>query len=514
MTVIAAPALVSFPSYAQQVVRYVVVGATLALLNLAFLYCMRNWAHLSNSAAVTAMYVFGVLIHFPSHRWITYRAQDRPVEPQLARYAVMLVWNFLVMQAVVAVAGRYSLSPYVGVMIATGLTVVTNFLAMAHIVFARVRTRAAGVPRQVLHALEQRGFTKRSLISADLAAPDLESRLKVLAERMAPGDVLAIYGGERQPSQREAVHLMLLRAGFEGVWAHPYGRTFCVTAARAAKARNRTVSIVVPVFNERETFPELMRALLAQPLELEKEIILVESNSTDGTREQVAQFAGTPGVKIIWQDRPQGKGYAVRAGFAAATGDIVLIQDADLEYDLNDYDVLLAPLLRDEAAFVLGSRHGGQGKMRRFTDQQMLGNVLNTAHLFFTGLINVLYGQRLKDPFTMFKVFRRDCLAGLEFECNRFDFDHELVIKLVLKGYRPVEIPVNYCSRSFKQGKKIRFFRDPPTWIKADLRFRLRTLQPRFPTPAPAPCPDKSNSPAHPQASAPGACASDIAPST
>ena len=106
--------------------------------------------------------------------------------------------------------------------------------------------------------------------------------------------------------------------------------------------------------------------------------------------------------------------------------------------------------------------------------------VLDTAHVFFTGVINVLYGQKLKDPFTMFKVFRRDCLYGLQFECNRFDFDHELVIKLVLKGYQPLEIPVNYCSRSFKQGKKIRFFRDPPTWIAADLKYRLRAPRPRF----------------------------------
>jgi hypothetical protein len=106
--------------------------------------------------------------------------------------------------------------------------------------------------------------------------------------------------------------------------------------------------------------------------------------------------------------------------------------------------------------------------------------VLNIAHLFLGGLINVLYGQNMKDPFTMFKVFRRDCLYGLDFECNRFDFDHELVIKLVLKGYRPLEIPVNYCARSFKQGKKIRLFRDPPGLIAADLKYRLRRLRPRF----------------------------------
>lgn len=316
----------------------------------------------------------------------------------------------------------------------------------------------------------------------------LEPLLATLAKRLEPGVLLVLtlrsasFGDVT--GDRETAHLLLLRSGYNRVWTHRHGRTLCTSAQRAPTGgARRTCSIVVPVFNEKDTFPELMRALLAKRLDhlgLEREIILVESNSTDGTREQVASFAATPGVKILWQDRPRGKGYAVREGFRAATGDIVLIQDADLEYDLNDYDALLEPLLRDQAAFVLGSRHSGRVKMRRFTDQRVLGNVLNGAHLFFTALLNVLYGQSMKDPFTMFKVFRRDCLYGLTFECSRFDFDHELVIKLLLKGYRPLEIPVNYCSRSFKQGKKIRFFRDPPTWIAADLKYRLRPLRPKF----------------------------------
>jgi len=124
-----------------QLVRYVLVGASLAVLNLAFLYALRNWLHLSDPVAVTGMYVLGFLCHFPAHRWITYGAQHRPVRPQLLRYAVMLVWNFAVMQAVVALAARLSISPYFGVMIATGLTVISNFLAMAHVVFAKRRRR-------------------------------------------------------------------------------------------------------------------------------------------------------------------------------------------------------------------------------------------------------------------------------------------------------------------------------------------------------------------------------------
>jgi Glycosyl transferase family 2 len=342
----------------------------------------------------------------------------------------------------------------------------------------------SGTIKEAASLLSHGGFAAVVTILDSMTPAELESLLALNATKLKPGTLLVLELQGAAGTTRESAHLLLLRSGYDRAWAHRHGRTLCISARRAApSSTRRTCSIVVPVFNEKDTFPELMCRLLNKRLDhlgLEREIILVESNSTDGTREQVAAFATTPGVKILWQDEPRGKGYAVRAGFAAATGDIVLIQDADLEYDLDDYDALLEPLLREEAAFVLGSRHSGRVRMRRFTDQRLLGAVCDVAHLFFTAVINVLYGQNMKDPFTMFKVFRRDCLHGLTFECNRFDFDHELLIKLVLKGYRPLEIPVNYQSRSFKQGKKIRFFRDPPGWIKADLKFRLQRLRPRF----------------------------------
>jgi putative flippase GtrA len=126
-------------AHASQLARFVLVGAGLAILNLAFLYAMRTWLHLSDPAAVTAMYVFGVLIHFPSHRQITYAAHGRPVWPQILLYVVMLVFNYLVMQTVVALTSHVSISPYIGVMIAVGLTMGSNFLAMAHVVFANRR---------------------------------------------------------------------------------------------------------------------------------------------------------------------------------------------------------------------------------------------------------------------------------------------------------------------------------------------------------------------------------------
>jgi glycosyltransferase involved in cell wall biosynthesis len=213
-----------------------------------------------------------------------------------------------------------------------------------------------------------------------------------------------------------------------------------------------------------------MEALLRKELTgFQMEIVVVESNSTDGTREAALKYKGHPKVKLILEEQPRGKGHAVRTGLKVASGDYVLIQDADLEYDLEDYDALLEHLVAGRSAFVLGSRHGGRDvwKMRQFTGQRGLSLVFNFGHWFFTTLINVLFFQRLRDPFTMFKVFRRDCLSGLEFECNRFDFDFELLIKLIRKGYRPVELPVNYRSRSYKEGKKVSMFRDPVSWLGA-----------------------------------------------
>jgi glycosyltransferase involved in cell wall biosynthesis len=254
-----------------------------------------------------------------------------------------------------------------------------------------------------------------------------------------------------------------------------------VFARKAPSRRHQVLSVIVPAFNEEKNFGAVMDALLRKQIPgIEIEIIVVESGSTDGTRELAVGLKNQPRVKLILEDQPLGKGHAVRAGLKAASGDFVLIQDADLEYDLEDYDALLEPLIGGRAAFVLGSRHGGRNvwKMRRFTGQIGLSLFVNLGHWFFSTLINVLFFQRLRDPFTMFKVFRRDCLYGLEFECNRFDFDIELLVKLIRKGYRPVELPVNYRSRSFKEGKKVRMFRDPLTWLKALAWLRFVKIDP------------------------------------
>jgi hypothetical protein len=258
-----------------------------------------------------------------------------------------------------------------------------------------------------------------------------------------------------------------------------YRRTRLLVRAKQ-KVEGPNLSVIVPAYNEAGTFVELMDRLLEKTIDgVEIEVIVVESNSTDGTRELALRYKQHPRVKLILEENAQGKGYAVRTGLRSARGQVVLFQDADLEYDIDDYDALIAPLLQYRNNFVLGSRHttaNSSWKIREFGDSPGLAAFFNLGHLLFLTLFNFLYSQRLSDPFTMFKVFRRDCLYGLSFECNRFDFDHEIVIKLLRKGYKPLELPVNYCSRSMAEGKKVTVFRDPLTWIRALLKFRKSPL--------------------------------------
>jgi glycosyltransferase involved in cell wall biosynthesis len=239
-----------------------------------------------------------------------------------------------------------------------------------------------------------------------------------------------------------------------------------------------TLTVVVPVFNECRTVREVLDRLLAKQIPgVRFEFVVVESNSTDGSREIVRAYKDHPLVKLILEDVPRGKGHAVRAGLAHATGDIILIQDADLEYDLNDYEQLLVPIMTGRQTFVLGSRHvPGGWAMRKFDSQPLRALILNIGHWTFTLMIDAALGIWLYDPFTMYKVFRRDCLDGLTLESDRFDFDFELLMKLVRRGHRPIEIPVSYKSRSFNEGKKVSLIRDPLTWLRAVVKYRFEKL--------------------------------------
>jgi SAM-dependent methyltransferase len=248
------------------------------------------------------------------------------------------------------------------------------------------------------------------------------------------------------------------------------------------KPRSSTpmLSVIVPVYNERATVGELLDQVLGKTIDgVDVEVIVVESNSTDGSRDVVRAYENHPRVRLILEDKPKGKGFAVRTALQVARGDVVLFQDADLEYDVNDYDALIAPILQFQSNFVLGSRHSSTNsswKIRTFVDSPALSAYFNFGHALLLWMFNTLYSQKLTDPFTMFKVFRRECLYGLRWECDRFDFDNEIVIKLIRKGYKPLELPVNYVSRSIQEGKKVTLFLDPLRWIRALFKFRKQTL--------------------------------------
>ena len=283
----------------------------------------------------------------------------------------------------------------------------------------------------------------------------------------------------------ETLQSLLFRHGFDELRLRRCGADLVASARRSPlpppTQRGQRLSVIVPAYNERATFATTMDLLLAKTVPgMQIDVIVVESNSTDGTREKALAYAEHPRVTVILEEHPRGKGHAVRAGLEAARGDFVLIQDADMEYDIDDYDRLLEPLRTGDVAFVLGARISPDGVrgVRDFGQHSLASRVMNLGHTVFLFLFNTVYRQRLRDPFTMYKVMRRDILHGLTFECNRFDFDWELTAKLLRAGYRPREIPVTYRSRSFLEGKKVSFIRDPLTWITACVKYRFVRLYP------------------------------------
>jgi Zn ribbon nucleic-acid-binding protein len=237
--------------------------------------------------------------------------------------------------------------------------------------------------------------------------------------------------------------------------------------------RVEKLSIVLPVYNEVRYAGQVIDAVLAKPLKIEREVIIVESNSTDGTRDVVRKYEGRPGVQVVYEDRPSGKGHAVRTGLKHVTGTIVLIQDADFEYDIDDYDALLEPIVQHKATFVLGSRSLGldDWKVRKYDKTPIKGLVLNFAQVVFARTYDVLYQQRVTDVNTMYKVFRAECLDGLDLESDGFELDIELACKLARNGNSPMEVPVNYVARGFDEGKKIK---PRDAWVSYAAFFKYR----------------------------------------
>ena len=211
------------------------------------------------------------------------------------------------------------------------------------------------------------------------------------------------------------------------------------------------LSIVIPVYNECKTIEEIINLVSAVDVGFEKEIILVDDCSKDGTREWFEQNQ-KPGVpwKVVFHPYNQGKGAALRTGFAAVTGDIILIQDADLEYDPKDYPALLGPILEGRADVVYGSRFLGGGPHRVAFFWHFVGN------RFLTLLSNMMTDLNLTDMEVCYKVFRREVLKGITIQENRFGFEVEITAKVARnKKWRMYEVPVAYYGRSYEEGKKI-----------------------------------------------------------
>jgi glycosyltransferase involved in cell wall biosynthesis len=207
------------------------------------------------------------------------------------------------------------------------------------------------------------------------------------------------------------------------------------------------LSVVIPVYNEVGTIKEIVSRV--QAVDLEKEIIIVDDGSTDGTRELLQEISlAQKNVRGFYHERNQGKGAALRTGFEAATGDIVIIQDADLEYDPRDYPLLLEPILDGRADIVYGSRFLG-GPHRVLFFWHYLGNK------FLTLLSNALTNLNLTDMETCYKVFRREVLDTIGLKSNRFGFEPEFTAKIAKKGFRIYETPISYSGRTYAEGKKI-----------------------------------------------------------
>ena len=203
------------------------------------------------------------------------------------------------------------------------------------------------------------------------------------------------------------------------------------------------LSIIIPVFNERATIGELLRRVAT--VDLDKEVVVVDDGSTDGTRDALGQFAD--GATVVLHDVNRGKGAAIRTGLKHVTGDCVLLQDADLEYDPDDYHLLLDAMKESGADAVYGSRFAaGRPEM---TLRHRVGNRL------LTGITNVLYGAALTDMETCYKLIRRRVFADLDVASNRFDIEPEITAKLLRRGIAIHEVPIRYAGRSFAEGKKI-----------------------------------------------------------
>jgi len=225
----------------------------------------------------------------------------------------------------------------------------------------------------------------------------------------------------------------------------------------------RLLSVIVPVYNERTTLSEIVRRMRAVELPMEREIIIVDDGSDDGS-EKILPSIEDSTVRVLRHPGNRGKGAAVRTGLGVARGDLVLIQDADLEYDPEDWPKLLAPILRGRALVVYGSRFTGERKNMLYW--HWLGN------RFLSFLTNVLYNTTLSDMETCYKLFDRTVLEGITVTSDRFDFEPEITAKVLRRGHRIYEVPISYNGREFHEGKKITW-KDGFGALRAIVKYRF-----------------------------------------
>jgi len=230
----------------------------------------------------------------------------------------------------------------------------------------------------------------------------------------------------------------------------------------------RSISILIPVYNEEKTVLEVVEMVHAASCHsLEKELIIVDDGSTDSTRELLAQLDTKKyNAKIVFHEKNQGKGAALRTAQNLATGDIILIQDADLEYDPKEYSELVRPILEGRADVVYGSRLSGGKVTRAFYILHLLGNKA------LSSLTNILYNCTLTDMETCYKVFRAPIFKSVKITSNRFDFEPEITAKVLKQKVRLYEMPISYYGRDYAEGKKITW-RDGFAAIWTLIKFRF-----------------------------------------
>lgn len=231
------------------------------------------------------------------------------------------------------------------------------------------------------------------------------------------------------------------------------------------------LSVVIPVYNEKETLAELVRRVEAVPLinDMGKQIILVDDGSTDGTRELLEQWKQEEDYTIVLHERNKGKGAAIRSGLPKVAGEYVIIQDADLEYDPQDYNAMLSKMIAEDVPVVYGSRQ------LKKQDNRYARFSFYAGGLLLTFITNVLYRQKITDEPTCYKLFKTELIQNMPLECERFEFCPEVTARIARKGIKITEVPISYFPRDMHEGKKINW-RDGWEAIVTLFKYRFKKL--------------------------------------